>query len=174
MTRSGPRRQALFRTSFHRVLDVLDLRYLNVLQMPVPIFDPPDIDGVDDVAGFGIDRNRAAWAFPLHAFCRVHQRLAFRLPLCLLQSLVNQVHPVIAPDGEEVRFSFKFGHVRGNELLIHGGVVGDVIMECGDDPTPASPIVLSAFSSDSSPCPMILIFLGSSPRSSNVFAMAPG
>src|SRR3989442_708791 len=52
--------------SFHRILDVLDLVELDVAQLAADLLHPPDIDGLDDVAGLGVDRNRATRTLPRH------------------------------------------------------------------------------------------------------------
>src|ERR1700722_10546994 len=78
------------------ILDVLDLVELDILQLVADLLDAADIHGLDDVAGFRIDRDRAARAFPGHALGRCDQRIAVGLAAGLLQRLVDQVRAVIA------------------------------------------------------------------------------
>src|SRR5882762_5709859 len=60
-------RTLLLHAFLDRVLDVLDLVDLDVEQLALDLLDPADVDRLDDVACFRIDRDRPARAFPLHA-----------------------------------------------------------------------------------------------------------
>src|SRR5262245_22087412 len=51
----------------HGILHVLDLLDLDVLQLAADLLDPPDVDGLHDVARFRIDRDRSARALEPHA-----------------------------------------------------------------------------------------------------------
>src|SRR5437660_12718498 len=52
------------------ILDVRVLVELDVVEQAVHLCDAPDINGLHDVARFGIDRDRAARAHELHALQR--------------------------------------------------------------------------------------------------------
>src|SRR6266508_3537398 len=86
-----------------RVLDVLDLVDLDVEQPAADLLDAADVDRLDDVARFRIDRDRAARAFPLHALGGGDKPLGVGLAAGLLQGFVDEVHAVPAADAEEVR-----------------------------------------------------------------------
>src|SRR3982074_223798 len=49
------------------ILDGIELLELDIVKLAVDALDPPDIDGLDDVAGVRVDRDRPARAFPGHA-----------------------------------------------------------------------------------------------------------
>src|SRR2546426_3223381 len=78
------------------ILHRLEGREFDVVEFAVDLLDLADIDVLYDVAGFGIDRDRAARAFPLHALHRRDQRIAIGLAAGLLQRLVDQADAVIA------------------------------------------------------------------------------
>ncbi len=82
-----------------------------------------DIDGLHDIAGFGIDLDRAARAFPLQALGGVDEGLGVGLAAGLLQRLVDDVHAVVAADRAEVRIALELGVVGRHELLVQLGVV---------------------------------------------------
>src|SRR5437773_8924043 len=79
-----------------RVLDVLDPVDLDVDEAPADLLDAADIYRLDDVAGFRIDGDRAARAFPFHSLGRSDERLGVGLAAGLLQGLVDEVHAVPA------------------------------------------------------------------------------
>src|SRR5687768_2767296 len=54
----------LLHRGLDRVLDVLDLVECDVAQVVADLLDLADIDRLDDIAGFRIDGDRAARAFP--------------------------------------------------------------------------------------------------------------
>src|SRR5947208_5654955 len=85
------------------ILHRLEGREFDVVEFAVDLLDLADIDVLYDVAGFGIDRDRAARAFPLHALHRRDQRIAIGLAASLLQRLVDQPDTVIAADRHEAR-----------------------------------------------------------------------
>src|SRR5260221_7424021 len=91
------RRRLLLHPLLDRVLHILDFVDLDVYELPADFLDAADIDRLDDVAGFGIDRDRAARALPFHALCRANERFAVRLTAGLPQRFVDQVHAVPAP-----------------------------------------------------------------------------
>src|SRR4051812_13418572 len=72
------------------ILHRLEGREFDVVEFAVDLLDLADVDVLHDVAGFRIDRDRAARAFPLHALHRIDQRIAVGLSAGLLQSLVDQ------------------------------------------------------------------------------------
>src|SRR4051794_10277310 len=49
------------------ILDGLEGRELDVIELAVDLLDLPDVDVLHDVAGLGVDRDRAARALPLLA-----------------------------------------------------------------------------------------------------------
>src|ERR1700722_966466 len=90
------------------ILDVLDLVELDILQLVADLLDAADVHGLDDVAGFRIDRDRAARAFPGHALGRRDQRVTVGLAAGLLQRLVDQMRAVVTADREEIRIAMEF------------------------------------------------------------------
>src|SRR3954469_1390775 len=95
------------------ILHRLKSREFDVVQFAVDLLDLADVDVLHDVAGFRIDRDRAARAFPLHALHRLDQRIAVGLSAGLLQSLVDQADAVIAADRHEAG-------ARAESLLVGG------------------------------------------------------
>src|SRR5882762_3769642 len=85
------------------ILHRLESRELHVVEFAVDLLDLADVDVLDDVAGFRIDRDRAARAFPLHALHRLDQRIPVGLAAGLLQRLVDQADAVIAAHRHEAR-----------------------------------------------------------------------
>src|SRR6476469_10042969 len=75
----------------------------DVVELAVDLLDLADVDVLHDVAGFRIDRNRAARALPLHSLHGADQRVAVGLPAGLFERLVDQVNAVIAADRHEAR-----------------------------------------------------------------------
>src|SRR4051812_17200640 len=72
------------------ILHRLEGREFDVIEFAVDLLDLADVDVLHDVAGFRIDRDRAARAFPLHALHRLDQRIAIGLAAGLLQGFVDQ------------------------------------------------------------------------------------
>src|SRR5580658_6271799 len=62
-----------------RVLDRGEGIELDRIGLTVSFLDPADIDVLHDVAGFRIDRDRAARAFPTHAFHGADERICIGL-----------------------------------------------------------------------------------------------
>src|SRR3979490_2224151 len=85
------------------VLDGFKSLELDVVEFAVDLLDLADVDVLHDVAGFRIDRDRAARAFPPHPLHGLDQRIAVGLAAGLFQGLVDQVNAVIAADGHEAR-----------------------------------------------------------------------
>src|SRR6266852_28995 len=85
------------------VLDGLEGLEFDIVEFAVDLLDLADVDVLHDVAGFRIDRDRAARAFPLHPLHGFDQRIAVGLAAGLLQRLVDQVNAVIAADRHEPR-----------------------------------------------------------------------
>src|SRR5437879_5774374 len=100
------------------ILNRLEGREFDVVEFAVDLLDLADVDVLDDVAGFRIDRDRAARAFPLHALHRPDQRIAIGLAAGLLQRLVDQADAVIATDRHEARARAKGLLIGGDEFLI--------------------------------------------------------
>src|SRR6266850_4040114 len=100
------------------ILHRLEGREFYVVEFAVDLLDLADVDVLHDVAGFRIDRDRAARAFPLHALHRLDQRIAVGLAAGLLQRLVDQADAVIAADRHEARARAEGLLVGGNEFLI--------------------------------------------------------
>src|SRR3954466_16373552 len=69
---------------------------LDIVKFAVDLLDLADVDVLHDVAGFRIDRDRAARACPLHTLHGANQRIAIRFSARLLQRLVDEVNAVIA------------------------------------------------------------------------------
>src|SRR5438046_1397603 len=86
-----------------RVPDVLDPVDLDVEQPAADFLDTADINRLDDVGSLRIDGDRAARAFPFHALGGRDERLCVGLAAGLLQSLVDEMHPVPAADADAVR-----------------------------------------------------------------------
>src|SRR3979409_2729976 len=85
-----------FLGGFDRILDGLEGRELDVVELAVLLLDLADIDVLDDVAGVRIDRDRTARAFPFHPLHGGDQPIAVSLAAGLLQRLVGEQHAVIA------------------------------------------------------------------------------
>src|SRR4030081_1661852 len=68
-----------------RILDGLEGRELDVVELAVLLLDLADIDVLDDVAGVRIDRDRTARAFPFHPFHGGDQPVAVGLSAGLFQ-----------------------------------------------------------------------------------------
>src|SRR5258708_36959320 len=85
------------------VLDGLEGREFDVVEFAVDLLDLADVDVLHDVAGFRIDRNRAARAFPLHPLHGLDQRIAVGLAGGLLQRLIDQGNAAIAAHRHETR-----------------------------------------------------------------------
>src|SRR6266568_1998978 len=83
------------------ILHRLEGREFDVVEFAVDLLDLADVDVLHDVAGFGIDRDRAARAFPLHALHRLDQLVAVGVAAGLLQRLVDQMNAVIAAHRHE-------------------------------------------------------------------------
>src|SRR5207248_7650759 len=82
-----------FRASLLRlagILHCLEGGEFDIVELAVDLLDLADVDVLHDIAGFRIDRDRAARAFPLHAFHCPDQRIAVGLAAGLLQRLVDQ------------------------------------------------------------------------------------
>src|SRR5438034_5056458 len=78
------------------ILHRLEGREFDVVEFAVDLLDLADVDVLHDVAGFRIDRDRAARAFPLHALHGSDKGVAVRLAAALLQRFKDQVDAVIA------------------------------------------------------------------------------
>src|SRR4030081_2472435 len=90
----GTRRPLLLH--LQRILDRIEGRELDVVELALHLLDLADVDVLDDVAGLRIDRDRAAraapWsdrdraarAFPFHALHRIDQGFAVGLALGLI------------------------------------------------------------------------------------------
>jgi hypothetical protein len=86
----------------HRILDVLDLVDFHVEKLVADLLDLEDVHGLDDVAGFWIDGERTARAFPAHALGGGDQRFAVGVAVGLLQRFVDEPRAVIAADRIDV------------------------------------------------------------------------
>src|SRR3954466_8395259 len=101
-----------------RILDGVEGLELDVVELAVDLLDLADVDVLDDVAGFRINRDRAAWALPGHALHRGKQRIAIRLALGLLHGLVDQVDAIVAADRHKPRTAAERLLVGGDEILV--------------------------------------------------------
>ena len=112
-----------------RVLDRLEGRELDVVELAVLLLDLADVDVLHDVARLGIDRDRPARALPGHALHGRDQAVAVGLAAGLLERLVDQVHAVVAADRHEVGAEAA-GLLEGRDvgLVLRGVVVGRVKM----------------------------------------------
>src|SRR5512134_242137 len=70
----------------------------HVYELVADLLDAANVDRLHHVARLGVDRHRAARAFPLQALRRRDHRLAVGVALGLLQRLVDRVHAVVAAD----------------------------------------------------------------------------
>src|SRR6202158_973421 len=102
ITRGCPPYQLLL-GGFDRVLDRVEGRELDVVELTVLLLALADIDVLDDVARLRIDRDRTARALPLLALHGGDQLVAVGVAVGLLQCLVHQMHAVVAADRHEVR-----------------------------------------------------------------------
>src|SRR5215471_6967285 len=85
------------------VLDGLEARELDILQLAVRLLDLADVDVVDHVAGPRVGRHRPPRAFPGYALYRRRQRVAVNGAVRLRERLVDEVHAVVAAHRHEVR-----------------------------------------------------------------------
>ena len=107
----------------HRVPHIRISLEFRAPELPVQLFDLADIDVADNVAGCRIDRDRAARALPRHALHRADQRVAVGIAVRLLQRFVDQVHPVIAAERNEIGPEMT-GLLHGGDVsLVEGGIV---------------------------------------------------
>src|SRR5712691_133763 len=114
----------LLHPRLERILDVLDLVELDVEELPADLLHPADIDGLNDVAGLRIDRDRPARALPLHPLGGADQRGSIGVAAGLLQRLVDEVHPVVATNRIDIRVAPSVGLVEGpDESPVQRGVV---------------------------------------------------
>src|ERR1700737_1620964 len=74
-----------------RILDRLEGRELDVVELAIDLLDLADVDVLHDVAGIRIDRDRPARALPLHPLHRRDQLIAIGLAPRLLQPLIDQI-----------------------------------------------------------------------------------
>src|SRR5262245_32302117 len=119
----------------HRILDLLDLVKLDVAQFAVDLFDAADIDILDDVACLRVDGDGPARTLPRQALRRADQTLAVGLAAGFLQRLVDQVHPVPAPDREHVRVTTACKLAIGaDKFLVQSRAMVPIIMGDGDEP----------------------------------------
>src|SRR6476659_7910305 len=86
---------SLFRSS-PDVLDRTEACELDVVQLALHPIDLANVDVVDDVAGLWIDRHRSARAFPSETLHCRNQGSALGRAVCFRESLINEVHAVIA------------------------------------------------------------------------------
>src|SRR5258705_6584523 len=103
------------------VLDGLEGCEFDVVELAVDLLDLADVDVLHDVAGFRIDRDRAARAFPLHPLHGFDQRIAVGLATGLIEGLVDEMDAVIAADGHEAGTRAEGLLVGGDEILVHRG-----------------------------------------------------
>src|SRR5437763_13959356 len=73
---------------FDRVLHLLDLVELDIDDFAIHLLDTADVDGLDDVARLGVDRDRPARALPGHPLHGADQLLAIGIANGLLPRLV--------------------------------------------------------------------------------------
>src|SRR6266700_4945569 len=85
------------------ILDGLKGGELDVVELAVDLLDLADVDVLHDVAGFRVDRDRAARALPLLALHGLDQLGSVGVATRLLQRLVDQVDAVIAAHRHEAR-----------------------------------------------------------------------
>src|ERR1700676_2993261 len=85
------------------VLDGFKSLELDVVEFAIDLLDLADVDVLHDVAGFRINRDRAARAFPLRPLHGLDQRIAVGLAAGFFQRLVDEVNAVIPAHGHEAR-----------------------------------------------------------------------
>src|SRR6185437_6985371 len=115
------------------ILYIWNLGNVDVEQLATNLLDLADIDGLDDVARFRIDRDRTAGAFPLHALGCAYQTFAVNLAFGLCERSINEMHAVPATGRKEIRVTVVIGVVGFHESLIHLRLVVIVVMAAGDD-----------------------------------------
>src|SRR5215831_2302401 len=98
----GERRQnSLFQGS-DGVLDGLERRELDILQLAIDLLDLAHVNVLHDVTRVRVDRDRPTRAFPLHALHRRYESVTVRASAGLLERLINDVHGVVAAHGYEI------------------------------------------------------------------------
>src|SRR5262245_38348735 len=100
------------------VLDRIELRELDVVELAVDLLDLADIDVLDDLAGVRIDRDRPARALPRHALHRADQGVGIGLAAGLLERLIDQVHAVVAAERDEVRAQPAVRLLEGGDVFL--------------------------------------------------------
>src|SRR5262245_41531062 len=103
---------------FGRVLDGVEGRELDVIQLAALPLDLANVDVLHDVARLRIDRDRPARTFPAQTLHGRDQAVAIRLAAGLLQGFVDQVHAVVAAHRHEVG-----AEARGLLEGLHVGLV---------------------------------------------------
>src|SRR5579884_1445736 len=141
--RSGPHKPALFGWSasflgsslLHvtRIFDIRDLVDVDIAQLVADLFDAADVNRLHDVAGLWIDHDRPARAFPAHALGGSNQGIAVGLARGLLQGGVDQVHAIVAADGEEIRVAMVIVVVGLHERLVQRRLVIEVVIRHRDN-----------------------------------------
>src|SRR5882762_12263 len=96
----GRGRCKLLRRFLHRflarILEVREAVDLDVHELSVLLLDAPYVDGLDDVAGLGVDLYRPARALRLIALEELHRLVGIHLASELLHHLRDRRHPVVA------------------------------------------------------------------------------
>src|SRR4051812_31957797 len=113
------------------ILEHADVLELHVAKLAIDLFDAPDIDGLDDVAGLGVDRDRAAGAGAREPL-QDRERLVGAHPAAeLVRNRVDRRHAVVARHRHEVRRAGRGAigiEVRLEERLVLGRVVRDRVV----------------------------------------------
>src|SRR5216684_1858968 len=104
----GAVNSTLFR-GFHRVLNSLKGSELDIVELAVDPLDLADINVLDDVPRLRIDRYRSARALPFHTFHGADEGVAVGCAIGLLESLIDEVHSIVAADRKEIRSGARVG-----------------------------------------------------------------
>jgi hypothetical protein len=60
--------RSLYFSGFDRIFDLLERLELDIPELPIDLFDFPDVDVLHNVPRGSVNRNWTAWALPRHPF----------------------------------------------------------------------------------------------------------
>src|SRR6266481_6098039 len=86
-----------------RILEIRHLLELDVVELAVHLLHPPDIDGLDRVAGIRVDGDRPARAVELQALEHFHCLVAVEFAVQPAHHFIDRRHAIPAAHGHEVR-----------------------------------------------------------------------